>query len=113
METTYFTFTACGADVSRSSAAAGGTCRRRLAYTRPDAGQGAGKVIDLERWRADHGAAPPPGDAPGEGGPSRSRRGGGRHRRDPMRLALQAAELLATLSIVGMMAAMAVRLLVL
>lgn len=113
METTYFTFTAREAEASGNAVAAGSGCRRRLAYSRPAGGRGGCKVIDLEQWRTEHNAVPPPESGRGDGGPSGSRRGGGRHRREPMRLALQAAELLATLSVVGVMAALAVRLLVL
>ncbi len=113
METTYFTFTAREAEASGNAVAAGSACRRRLTYSRPAAGKEGGEVIDLEQWRAEHSAALPPEEAQGGGGPSELRRGGGRHRREPLRLALQAAELLATLSVVGVMAALAVRLLVL
>ncbi len=111
METTYFTFTTCEPDVSGNAAAAGSGCRRRLAYSRPAVGKEGGKVIDLEQWRVEHGAAPPPEPGRGGGGPSRPRREE-RRRREPMLLALQAAELLTTLSAAGVIAALAVRLLV-
>lgn len=113
METTYFTFTACEAEASGNAMAAGSVCRRRLSYSRPAASRDGGKVIDLEQWRAEHSAALPPEPGHGDGGPSGPRRADGQRRRNPMRRVLQAAELLATLSIVGMMAALAVRLLVL
>jgi len=102
METTYFTVAVREASLSE---AAGGD-RRRAVYVRSAPGKGTGKVIDLAGWRACHPAPaiPPDGEDERDPPPVRPRRSLGE-------VLLWGAELLATLAVAGVLAALVLRLL--
>jgi len=96
----------------RENKAAGSTAgreRRRLDRAGPEPESGGGRVIDLEEWKAAHPDPAPlpegPTDEAAAQRPASSRRGF-------LDCALQCAELLATLCVIAVLAALVLRVLV-
>jgi len=80
--------------------------RRRLARAGAEAESGGGRIIDFEAWKAAHPEAVPRPEGPAEGEAAQ------RPGRGFLHYALQGAELLATLCVIGVLAALVLRALV-
>ena len=111
METTYYTFTAREIVVTGDAVRQVSGGSRRLVCVREAARPVAeaapsGKVIDLAAWKADREELQP---EPEWEEPVEEKREAARPRRDHRRAVLVGGELLATLSVIGVMAILALR----
>lgn len=103
MKTTHDTLTS-RENKSPGMPTAGGE-RRRL--TRGEGESGGGRIVDFEAWKAAHPEALPLPEGPADGETARP----ASPRRGFMYYALQGAELLATLCVVGVLLALVLRVL--
>jgi len=90
-----------------SGAPTAGRERRRLTRAKPELENSGGRIIDFEAWKAAHPEALPLPEGPSDETARRSESS----RRGFLFCALQAAELLATLCVIGVLLALVLRVL--